>query len=143
MGYKYGLWLVPTRPLKDSPHIIHFTIMCNMEREEAFQLYDILKALVIDPIQIKGTAVLFPNLYGKDDILEAWGYYATSRNWTTLKTICSDFRGSFSSSPHTSIDYSLDPNTFVLSNIKDIEMECTLHVANICSDIPSSWKLLN
>ena len=113
-----------------------------MTIQDAFLLYEVVKALEFDPIQVQGNGVVFPNQYA-DDCLEAWGYNATSKQWATLEALTAPFQGSFSSTPHISMAYSTDARSFKVSNIVDVELTCTLHVADICSDNPEEWILLN
>ena len=142
MGYKFGLWLVPTQSLSETTHLQHFTIMCHMSKQEALSLYDVIKSLEFEPIQVKGKGLVFPNQY-EEDCLEAWGYEATSPQWSTLKTLSSSFKGSFSATPHISLAYATDSTTLKVSNIEDVAVSCTVHVADICSENPEEWILVN
>lgn len=113
-----------------------------MSKQEALSLYNVIKSLEFDPIQVKGEGVVFRNQH-EDDCLEAWGYEATSPQWLTLKALSSSFKGSFSATPHISLAYATDPTTLKVSNIENVEISCTLHVADICSENPEEWILVN
>lgn len=81
MGYGYGVWIVlPVNGVKT--HIPHVTIACNMERGDAFSLYqEFLELNGVDvkcSIDLSESYVLGPDYYEMNsaDSGWSWGYKA-------------------------------------------------------------------
>ena len=81
MGYGYGVWIVlPVNEVKT--HIPHVTIACNMDREDAFTLYQEFIEMngmrVRCTIDLSECQIFSPDYYVMDtsDAGWSWGYKA-------------------------------------------------------------------
>ena len=72
----------------------------------------------------------------------SWGYAGTSTYGINIKLFVMILNVISLSYPHTSIQYAIHPNVFSISNIKDKNITCSVHVADIRSDFPTDWKIL-
>lgn len=146
MGYKYGVWLTYDERHFNTEHIGHVTISCFLTRDDAFRLHREIVQICGNhaDVIIKGKHEYFPSSYYIHDNNKmcSWGYAGTSQLWDKYKTICNDFECDFSPTPHTSIQYAIHPNVFSISDIKDKNITCSIHVADIRSDFPTDWKIL-
>lgn len=155
MGYKYGIWLVYDALTfynisNISPtHIGHFTISCNMEYNDAVNLYHKLFEQFGDysTMCVSGKSVVFPKgLYqNATSDLYAWGYEATNSLWEYYKNTCNSELGDFAEIPHTSIQYSKFNflQSYVDSkHIDDFQIRCKMCLVDITNDNPIEWNIL-
>lgn len=153
MGYKYAIWLVYDDNICDSKsesqHIGHFTIACMLDIEEAMSLYNDLIHHMDHNKKTDMHVMHFPQVFDttfyKNDTnnLYAWGYQAYHPDWDTFRYISQRYQGSFSYTPHTSIQYSkktFNKETQPLA-IRE-KVTCTLHIANATSDNPKDWFII-
>ena len=145
MGYKYGVWIVlkPDDIGNTIKHIPHITIMCNMSYENAYQYYRELLWNGISKVNIviHNPVVLFPKQY-KEDLLDAWGYYVTMHPTTYLdmETKSKKYPGDFSEIPHLSLEYTTKIGSDYQGKTR---IEGTVCLADITSDNPALWKIIN
>ena len=144
MGYGYGVWLVLPVNCMDT-HIPHVTIACNMEREDAFLLYQEFVELngrsVRCTIDLSDYEILGPDYYEMDstDAGWSWGYGAkVSANIPTNID-----RSYLPSDHHITMQY--EDHKKDLSPVKK-NVLCSLNgvveVADIRSDTPSDWNII-
>lgn len=150
MGYKYAIWLTYDDNLVDtqSNHISHFTIACMLEKQEAIDMYKELRHYLPESkteIQLLPTKQHFETTFYKNDTtgLYAWGFIGSHPKWDIFRRVSEKYNGSFSYTPHTSVEYSSKP--FEMNTKSDATHEtvqCTLHTANASSDNYEDWYLL-
>lgn len=145
MGYKYGVWIVvkPDDICHTIKHIPHITIMCNMSYDNAYHYYRELLWNGISKVNIvvHNPVVLFPKQY-KEDLLDAWGYYVTMHPTTYLdmETKSKKYPGDFSEIPHLSLEYTTNIGSDYQGKTR---IEGTVCLADITSDNPALWKIIN
>ena len=152
-GYGYGVWLlVEDDELKLSmDHPVHITIMCNMNKEDAFRLYGNL-------IEICGKhhITICNNIcerfedtgYSKDEPFKCCsGYYCEVEKWHIISYYCKKrlkydpTLGSFSSRPHITYSYSNDFEKTNYLNLKHMKyLKCKLVMADIRHPNPFKWS---
>lgn len=148
-GYGYGIWLVYEQDIFNTPHLGHFTIVCLMEDlDEATQLFNEIINKFGNSLTIhidKKYKIYETNIYENDtnDIL-SWGYNGTCDKWNDLKLTCNPYKCSFSEEPHTSIQYSKNPNLLRPYNYNEnsTAIKCNIHLVNIKSSLPSDWHII-
>ena len=144
MGYGYGVWVVlPVNGVKT--HIPHVTIACNMERDDAFLLYqefiEMNGRCVRCTIDLSEYEILSPNYYEMDasDASWSWGYKAN---------VCANIPTNVDSSylpidHHISMQYENEKK-----DLCPVERDvlCSLmgvvEVADIRSDAPHDWNII-
>jgi len=90
MGYKYGVWLVYDSKEFTTTHVGHFTITCYMEKEDAYDLYAVLKEeygeMHYIDVECKDPIIFNENMYEDDDNnMGSWGYGGKSSRWNFFK----------------------------------------------------------
>lgn len=163
MGYKYGVWLVYDSKEFTTTHVGHFTVTCYMEKEDAYDLYTVLKEeygeLHYIDVDCKNPIIFDENMYeDHDNNMSSWGYEGKSSRWNFFKDTVIDraknkrentnskqdkqYNYNFSPYPHTSIEYvrgSKKINVVVKDNKCVL---CKLEVVDITSDDPLQWKII-
>ena len=147
MGYKYGIWLVYDNDQLITEHMGHITIACFMEQSEAKELYDDILNNVGETakVELRGKPEYFYSSFYKHDNnkLCAWGYNGTCDNWSLYEELCNKYTCDFSPIPHISKDYNIYPNLLTPHEITDITLSCKVYCADIRSDFPVDWKIIN
>ena len=163
MGYKYGVWLVYDSKEFTTTHVGHFTVTCYMEKEDAYDLYTVLKEeygeLHYIDVDCKNPIIFDENMYEDDDNnMGSWGYEGKSSRWNFFKDTVIDraknkrentnskqdkqYNYNFSPYPHTSIEY-VKGSRKINTVIKDNKcVLCKLEVVDITSDDPEQWKII-
>lgn len=146
MGYGYGVWLV----IEDdnwikTTHTPHVTVACYMTFEDANSLYkDIIKIMLAPEftLDVCSDIVEFDNDMYPDDKndLYAWGYNLTCNYWKIFKAITLVYDCNFAFEPHTSVEYSKNPELFNKVKPPLSKVNCRLVVADINSNNPNEWK---
>ena len=54
-----------------------------------------------------------------------------------------NYKCDFSHIPHTSINYGISPNLLKPYSINNVKIQCKVHCADIRSDFPEDWKLID
>ena len=160
MGYNYGVWLVVTdksildliKKNNSISHTAHITIMCNMSYSDALELNK-----EINEKFNNGFDVTVSNKYSyfndksekyfKDDSNElcASGFYCTIKNWESIMELAKKYKGSLPKKPHISVVYK-ENETDLPENIflhEDKSLNLYVYAANINSDFPIEWYLIN
>jgi len=152
MGYKYGVWLVYDPKEFETTHVGHFTITCYMEKEDAYELYKVLKQEYGDmhyiDVDCNRPIIFEKNMYEDDDNnMNSWGYVGKSTRWdffkSTVETHSSNTNYNFSPYPHTSIEYVIIGKK-KLHPIQQINkcVLCKMELVDISSDDPTEWKVI-
>uniref|UniRef100_A0A6C0JBJ5 Uncharacterized protein n=1 Tax=viral metagenome TaxID=1070528 RepID=A0A6C0JBJ5_9ZZZZ len=150
MGYGYGVWLViDDNNWMNTKHVPHITVACYMNINDSIALYKSLthKYNILSlSMELLPTPVLFPSNFYENDTnnLHSWGYNLHYSKWNTLKTVCDNFNCNFSSTPHTSVEYSGTEETFSFP-LKDVPIQivnCKLCVVDITSESPKDWNII-
>lgn len=146
MGYRYGIWLVYDNIELPTEHLGHITIACFMEHDEALKLYnDIIDNVgSTTEVMLNGEPIMFDTGFYEHDEnnLYSWGYSGECDNWLTYKDICQKYKCDFSSKPHISKEYTFTPNKLQPTEMKNMNLQCTVYCVDICSDSPIEWKLI-
>ena len=123
MGYKYGVWLVYNSKEFTTTHVGHFTITCYMEKEDAYDLYTILKEeygeMHYIDVDCKNPIIFNENMYEDDDNnMGSWGYGGKSSHWNFFKDTVIDRAKNkrVSANTNTSINTSTSTSTINVSN---------------------------
>ena len=155
MGYKYGVWLVYNTLKMPMRHIGHFTITCQMEKEEAEKLY---RELIHKfgkyhdmCVESKKPVYFDLNMY-EDDDMYSWGYNGhitqqcediKTTSWSEIEEITKNYKCNFSHRIHTSIDYSKDRKSLhALEMLHNKVVTCSIELVDITSDNPSEWSII-
>ena len=144
MGYGYGVWLVlPVNWF--NTHIPHVTIACNMERKDAFLLYQEFVELngrsVQCTVDLSEYEILGPDYYEMDNAHASWswGYGAKVSANIPTNIDCSYLP----SDHHITMQY--EDHKKDLSPVKKND-SCSfiglVEVADIRSDTPSDWNII-
>jgi hypothetical protein len=167
MGYKYGVWLVYDSKEFTTTHVGHFTITCYMEKEDAYDLYNVLKEeygeMHYIDVECKDPIIFNENMYEDDDNnMGSWGYGGKSSRWNffkdtvinraknkrantntnTINVYNKQYNYNFSPYPHTSIEYVNGSKKIVTFKQTNKCVLCKLEVADITGNDPSQWKII-
>lgn len=147
MGYKYGVWMTYEHSLLQTSHIKHVTIACLMTKENALKLYDEIVNKYGDTFEVllHGKHAFYDAAFYEHDTNKtcSWGFDGTCDMWDTFKTVCDNYKCDFSYIPQTSIDYGISPNLLKPYSINNVKIQCKVHCADIRSDFPEDWKLID
>tara|TARA_B100000963_G_C22601203_1_gene660312 strand:+ start:512 stop:997 length:486 start_codon:yes stop_codon:yes gene_type:complete len=154
-GYGWGIWLLIDDAELNSiiSHPVHITIMCNMTKHDAMQLYRHLMEITNkDHIALCNNKCvsLDKSNYSENDLFNySSGYYCEVEMWDIIKQYCKKrlkydpTLGHFSEKPHITLCYSKDIQTTKYVNLKKIKyLKCTLVIADIRSHNPEFWTVL-
>ena len=161
MGYGYGIWLVPYRPLTCSVrHRVHLTIACKMALEHALQLYKRLDSSKVYVAHAEdGPGNWLQETYGKaeeeeDDVQtkHAWGYIFGTRDLALVHELKASKKyvrrhgGTVPTKLHATVKYSAD-QVNSSSSLENSQIRQTtlwrLVLADIVSDNPHNWSPLH
>ena len=144
MGYGYGVWLVlPVNWF--NTHIPHVTIACNMERKDAFLLYQEFVELngrsVQCTVDLSEYEILGPDYYEMDNAHAGWSWgYGTKVSANIPTNIDCSY---LPSDHHITMQY--EDHKKDLSPVKKND-SCSfiglVEVADIRSDTPSDWNII-
>jgi hypothetical protein len=144
MGYGYGVWIVlPVNGVKT--HIPHVTIACNMDREDAFTLYQEFIEMngmrVRCTIDLSECQIFSPDYYVMDtsDAGWSWGYKAN-----LYANIPSNVdRSCLPVDHHISMQYENDAKKLCPVERKVLcSLMGVVEVADIRSDTPRDWNVI-
>ena len=146
-GYCYGIWIVYDQGLFPLKHTGHFTVACFMEKEDALNLYVEILDKIGNGLTInisKNYEIYGKNMYEKDENdIYSWGYNGTCKKWPMMKTVCDKYDCNFAHQIHTSIQYT--KRTYLLEPTyleKDMIINGSIHLVNICSGEPKDWHII-
>ena len=143
-GYGYGVWLVPKSKILSIKHIPHITIMCNMNKEDAIELYKILNKKYKDPIilHMNKNCKILPNSYDNDPLFGS-GFDCKYNEFSEIMKICSKFNGDQSFSPHLTYHYSNTKLKVICDSFEnDLHIECNIKPAFINDIEPTKWSII-
>ena len=147
-GYGYGIWIVYDQDIFQPTvtklkHTGHFTVACFMEKEDALNLYVEILDKIGNEVTIhvsKNYEIYKKNMYEKDENdICSWGYNGTS----TYNGTCKKYDCNFAHQIHTSIQYA--KRTYLLEPTyleKDMIINGSIHLVNICSGEPKDWHII-
>ena len=141
MGYGYGLWYVLDKNTITtlSGHIPHVTVKCNMNYEDATELYHelVYKGLRQITFHMCREPVSFSKMYD-NDALSGWGHYVIMKPMIYLQCqlYSEKYKGDFSELPHITMQYNdLDKQMYTGKD----HVNGTLVIADIRDDDPRKW----
>ena len=144
-GYGFGVWLIPeeNQELKFIKHQPHITIMCMMEREDAFKLKDKLSVVMGEEFtaEISRESCVLGGSYHKEERLKSSGYKCYVNGWYIAQRVCQVFGGAFSYDAHLSSHYS-EEGLEMRDLGSDIKVKCRMEVVDIRDDHPKNWCIL-
>ena len=144
MGYGYGVWLVLPVNWVDT-HIPHVTIACNMEREDAFLLYqefgELNRKSVQCTVDLSEYEILGPDYYELNSAITGWSWGYGANISANIPTNID--RSYLPSNHHITMQY--EDHKKDLSPVKKND-SCSfmgvVEVADIRSDTPSDWNII-
>ena len=143
-GYGYGVWLVPKSKIPSIKHIPHITIMCNMNKEDAIELYKILSEKYKDPIKMYVNKIcrILPGSYDNDPLYGS-GFDCKYNEFSEIMKICHKFTGDKSFSPHLTYHYSNTKSKVISDSFEnDLYSLCDIKPAFIDDIDPTKWSII-